>query len=190
MYRLIASLALACFALPAFAQLPACPAAPADPIPRDQARLAWVRPGAMTDGNVIAPTVVITYTVYERVGTTDTARCTTTNTSAGQTGLTDGAHTWVVTARIGSGLESAKSGSASKTIPPSTTTPAPPTNVTVASTRIDSDSWTCRDSSGAILSRHERQDKAQESCTNYALANLGTPYEMRPSGYRIQARAQ
>lgn len=186
MRLLAALLVLACPTL-AFGQ--ACPAAPADPVPRDQARLSWDRPGYYADGTVIGPAVGIIYTVYERVGTTDTVRCTTTAVTAGQSGLSDGAHAWVVTARVGTGPESAKSGSASKTIAPAPIVPpGPPTNVTVASTRIDPDSWTCRDESGAILTRHERQDKAQESCTNFALANLGVAYEMRPSGFRIVAR--
>lgn len=167
-------------------QAQTCPASPADPVPRDAARLSWTRPTTNTDGSAIAATTVLTYTVYERVGTTDTMRCTTTTVTAGQVGLAVGSHTWVVTARIGTGPESPKSNAATKTIPEAT--PGAPGNVTVASTRIDPDSWTCRDESGAILSRHERQDKAQESCTNYALASLGKPFEMRPSGYRIVAR--
>jgi len=166
-----------------------CPTPPADPVPRDQARLSWVRPTTNSDGSALAASVVLTYTLYERVGTTDTARCTTSAVTAGQTGLSDGAHTWVVTARVGTGPESVKSTAASKTIPPAPVVPpGPPTNITVASTRIDPDSWTCRDENGAVLSRHERQDKAQESCTNFAIANLGKTFEMRPSGFRIVAR--
>jgi hypothetical protein len=58
----------------------------------------------------------------------------------------------------------------------------------VLSTRIESAEWTCRDSAGAILSSHTRQDKAQESCTNRALAAPGVAFEIRPSGYRIVAQ--
>lgn len=67
-------------------------------------------------------------------------------------------------------------------------TPQQPTNIQITSTRIEPASWTCRDQSGAILSSHERPDKAQEACTNAALASVGTPFEMRASGYRIVAR--
>lgn len=81
---------------------------------------------------------------------------------------------------------SAFSGIATTTVAPPT--PQQPTSITITSTRIDPASWTCRDASGSILSSHERQDKAQESCTNYALASLGTAFEMRASGYRIVAR--
>ncbi|MGQ0836340.1 MAG: hypothetical protein ACT4O5_15750 [Gammaproteobacteria bacterium] len=59
----------------------------------------------------------------------------------------------------------------------------------VTSTRIDSASWTCRDTAGAILTSHERQDKAQEECTNRALKSPGTAFEIRPSGFRIVAVA-
>lgn len=67
-------------------------------------------------------------------------------------------------------------------------TPQQPTNITITSTRIGMSEWECIDAAGAVLSQHTRQDKAQESCTNYALANLGRAFEMRPSGYRIVAR--
>jgi hypothetical protein len=58
---------------------------------------------------------------------------------------------------------------------------------TITSTRIESASWTCRDASGAVLTTHERQDKAQEECTNRALKSPNTTFEMRPSGFRIVA---
>lgn len=178
-YLLAALAVLASFAAEA---QPACPAAPSVPVPRDQARLTWTAPTQYTDNTPIVAGTVLTFTVY-RDGT---ANCTTTGSVAGQLALTVGTHSWTVTARVGTGPESPQSASASKTIP--APTPGAPTGITVASTRIESDSWTCRDESGAILSRHERADKAQESCTNFALSSLGTPYEMRPSGYRIVAR--
>jgi hypothetical protein len=166
-----------------------CPVAPSSPVPRDQARITWQRPTHNTDGSTIPASTVFTYTLYRRTGSTDTAVCTTNGELAGQTGLAVGTHTWVVTARAGSGPESGKSAPGSKTVDaPPVPTPNPPGGITVASTRIDPDSWTCRDENGAILSRHERQDKAQESCTNFAIASLGKPYEMRPSGFRIVAR--
>lgn len=65
--------------------------------------------------------------------------------------------------------------------------PQQPTGITISSTRIEPASWTCRDQSGVILSSHERPDKAQEACTNFALASVGTPFELRSSGYRIVA---
>jgi hypothetical protein len=172
----------------AFAQLPTCPVAPSDPIPRDAARLTWVRPATYTDGSAIPTSTVFTYTLYERSGTLDTARCTTNGELAGQTALTVGTHTWLVTARVGAGPESVKSNPASKTVDPLPQVPNPPTNLTVTSTRIDAVEWTCRDATGAVLSGHTRQDKAQEACTNLALASLGTPFEIRPSGYRLVAR--
>jgi hypothetical protein len=180
--RLLAGL-LALVAFSAHAQT-TCPVAPADPVPRDQARITWTRPLSFTDGTAIAAATVLTYTVY-RDGV---ANCTTNGVLAGQTALPVGTHVFTVTARVGTGPESVASNSFSKTIPAPPQVPNPPTNVTVASTRIDPDSWTCRDSDGNILSRHERQDKAQESCTNFALASVGASFEMRPSGYRIVAR--
>jgi hypothetical protein len=44
---------------------------------------------------------------------------------------------------------------------------------TVTSTRIESAEWTCRDSSGAVLSSHTLADKAQEACSNLALPAPG-----------------
>lgn len=58
---------------------------------------------------------------------------------------------------------------------------------TLSSTRVEAAEWTCRDQSGAVLSSHTRQDKAQEACSNRALATPGAVFEMRPSGYRIAA---
>jgi hypothetical protein len=58
---------------------------------------------------------------------------------------------------------------------------------TVTSTRIESAEWTCLDYSGAVLSSRTRADKAQEACSNRALAAPGQVFEMRPSGYRITA---
>lgn len=155
-------------------------------MPADQARLNWVRPTSNTDGTVIAAATALTYTLYKRSGATDAAVCTTTAASAGQTNLAPGTHTWLVTARVGTGPESGKSNAASKTVDPPV--PNPPSNLTVTSTRIEAAEWTCRDATGAVLSSHVRQDKAQEACTNLALANVGLSYEMRPSGYRISAR--
>jgi hypothetical protein len=58
---------------------------------------------------------------------------------------------------------------------------------TVASMRIESAEWTCRDSPDAVLSSHTQADKAQEACSNRAFAAPGQVFEMRPSGYRIAA---
>ena len=95
-------------------------------------------------------------------------------------------NTYATAFNTGAAGNSAYSNTASTVVAPPT--PSTPTNITVTSTRIEPASWTCRDQAGAVLSSHERQDKAQESCTNYALANLGSAFEMRPSGYRIVAR--
>lgn len=58
---------------------------------------------------------------------------------------------------------------------------------TVTSTRIESAEWTCRDSSGAVLSIHTRADKLQEACNDHALGAPGQAFEMRPSGDGITA---
>jgi hypothetical protein len=129
---------------------------------------------------------VLTYTVYRRVGTgAFAAQCTTTSVGTALPNQPVGSVAYTATARIATGPESTQPSPFTKNI--TEPAPAPPSDITVASTRIDPDSWTCRDSGGAILSRHERADKAQESCTNFALANLGKPFEMRPSAYRIVA---
>lgn len=69
-------------------------------------------------------------------------------------------------------------------------TPEAPSNITVTSTRIGSAEFECLSGAGAVISRHTRQDKAEESCINQALANLGTAFEVRPSGYRWIAQAR
>lgn len=63
-----------------------------------------------------------------------------------------------------------------------------PAAAQITSTRIESASWTCRDTEGRVLSSHERQDKAMEACTNRALKSPGTKYEVRPSGFWIVAQ--
>lgn len=179
--RLIAALALLLVSFASYGQT--CPAGLPDPVPRDAVRLNWGAVTTYTDGSTIVGTV--TYTVYKRTGTTDAMVCTTTATNAGQTGLAVATHTYVVTARVGTGPESAKTAPASKDV--TAPTPNVPPNLTIASNRIDPAEWTCRDQSGAILSSHSRQDKAMEACVNLALARVGTPYEIRPSGYRLVA---
>lgn len=143
--RLFIALAALLLAGQSFAQN--CPVAPADPVPRDAVRLNWVRPTANTDGTAIPAATVITYSLYERSGTTDTVRCTTANVSAGQSGLTVGAHTWVVSAKVGTGPESAKSNTASKTI--QAPTPNPPANLTADPG--DLTAWTVVTTDGAIV---------------------------------------
>lgn len=164
---------LAQLPLPAFAQAPGT------------ATIACTPPTTNTNGTPITG-AVITYKFYH-----GTVQGTYPNVSPVQTScayvwpaLAAGTHYFTATATV-AGVESALSMSASKTILP---TPNPPTNITVTSTRIEPSSWTCRDVSGSVLTSHERADKAQESCTNFALASLGTPFEMRPSGFRIVAR--
>lgn len=81
---------------------------------------------------------------------------------------------------------SAFSSTAVTTVAPPT--PQQPTGITITSTRIGTADWECLDGAGAVLSQHVRQDKAFESCANRAYAALNTPFEIRPSGYRIVAR--
>jgi hypothetical protein len=185
-FAVIAALA----ALPVYAQtLPTCgPASTATPQPWNEARVSWTAPTTYANGQAFPTGTVLTYTVYRRVGATGTfgALCTTQATSTALASQPVGSVFYTATARIGAGVESTQGA------PPGNKTivdpaPSPPTGITVASTRMEPDSWTCRDQAGAILSRHERADKAQESCTNFALASIGTPFEMRSSGYRIVA---
>ena len=118
------------------AEAQTCPAAPADPIARDAARLNWAATTTWTQGGTIPVPPSVIYSVYELVGTTSTKRCETTALSAGQTGLSVGAHTWFVTAKhAGSSpslIESAMSNTASKTIAAPPLTPSPPLTFTVA----------------------------------------------------------
>ena len=126
-------LALALFATPVaplYAQT--CPAAPADPVPRDSLRARWVAPTTDTDGKAITGT--LTYTLYELVGATWTLRCVTTAVSAGQIGLAVGDHTYAVTAKTPTLVESARSNSATKTIPPAASTA--PTSFTLEGTIV------------------------------------------------------
>lgn len=180
--RLAAAVLLLLVPFAAFGQT--CPVGPPDPVADNAVRLNWSAVTTNTNGTPIVGTV--TYTVYKRVGTTDTVVCTTTATNAGQSNLAVGTHSYVVSARVGTGPESAKAGPVSKAV--AAPIPNEPPNLTIASTRIGPDSFTCRDAAGNVLTRHERQDKAQESCTNLAIANLGKPYDVIPSGYRIEAR--
>jgi hypothetical protein len=55
---------------------------------------------------------------------------------------------------------------------------------TVSWTRIESAEWTCRDSSGALLSSGTQAHNAHETCGNRALAAPGQVFEMSPIGYR------
>jgi hypothetical protein len=159
----------------------ACPAAPADPVPRDAARMSWQRPTLYTDSTAIPSTSVLTYTLYRRVGTVDTAMCTTNATGAGQYGLAVGTHTFVVSAREGAGAEGPKSNAASKTVaaPPS---PSAPLNLTIAATQVGGN-YTCRTAAGEVLTSHTTPHKAQESCTNQAVAHLGDEFRVQPDGY-------
>jgi hypothetical protein len=177
---LIAALA----ALPVYAQtLPTCgPASTATPQPWNEARVSWT-----------APT---TYTVYRRVGATGTfgALCTTQATSTALASQPVGSVFYTATARIGAGVESTQGA------PPGNKTivdpaPSPPTGITVASTRMEPYEWTCRDSSGVVITNHRSAVEAQTSCTNKAIESLlgGTArqsatFEMRPSGYRFVAQ--
>src|SRR5262245_46814691 len=96
-----------------------CPAAPPSPIARDALKLAWTAPTTDTDGKPLVGTV--TYSLYELVGTTWTQRCSTTSVTAGQLGLSVGSHTYAVTAKVPTLLESALSNTAVKAIPSAAT---------------------------------------------------------------------
>jgi hypothetical protein len=115
-----------------------CPAAPADPIPRDAVRLTLVPSTTWVEGGAIVGP--LTYTLYELVGTTWTQRCTTSAVAFGQTGLAVGAHTWAVTAKTQASqppnIESVRSPQASKTIPPAPLTPNAPITFTVEGTVV------------------------------------------------------
>lgn len=113
-----------------------CPTAPQTPS-RNTASLSWVRPTQNADGSALAANVPLTYTLYRRVGSTDTAVCTTNGTNAGQLNLAVGQHCWVVTAKTASSAESAKSNVACKTVVDPT--PGAPQNLTVAA---DATAWT------------------------------------------------
>jgi hypothetical protein len=178
--RFIASLALALIGFGAHAQT-TCPVPPADPIARDAARMTWQRPTLYTDNTAIPSTSVLTYTLYRRVGTVDTAICTTNATGAGQSGLAVGRHTFVVSAREGAGAESPKSNAASKTVaaPPP---PSAPLNLTIAATQVGGN-YTCRTAAGEVLTSHTTPHKAQEACTNQAVAHLGDEFRVQPDGY-------
>lgn len=164
----IATLLLLLAVLPCFAQ--------------GSATLTCTPPTTNTDGSAI--TQPISYKFYSGTiqGTYPDSRSVTACNLVWDA-LSEGTHYFVATAIVG-GVESVFSNSASKTI---AAQPAPtPTRVT--STRIEAAEWTCRDANGVILTSHTRQDKAQEECTNRALANPGVTYEIRPSGYRIIAQ--
>jgi hypothetical protein len=159
----------------------ACPAAPVDPVARDAARLSWQRPAIYTDNTAIPAAVVLTYTLYRRVGRVDTAVCTTAALSAGQVGLAVGTHTFVVSAREGAGAEGPRSNAASKTVaaPPS---PGAPLNLTIAATQVGGN-YTCRTATGEVLTSHTTPYKAQEACTNQAVAHVGDEFRVQPDGY-------
>jgi hypothetical protein len=150
------------------------------------AQLSWQAPTTNTDGSALSD--LAGFKVYWGQAQGSYTSSQTISSAAGLSytvgGLCDGTWYFVVTSVNAAQTESAYSNVASKTFAPSSGG-APPT---VTSTRIESAEWTCRDSSGAILTSHTRQDKAQESCTNRALAAPGTVFELRPSGYRIVAQ--
>lgn len=114
----------------------ACPAAPQTPS-RNTASLSWVRPTQNADGSALAANVPLTYTLYRRVGQTDTAVCTTNAVTAGQLNLAVGEHCWVVTAKTATSAESSKSNAACKTVVDPT--PGAPQSLTVAA---DATAWT------------------------------------------------
>jgi hypothetical protein len=189
--RVIVAAALLLASFAAHAQTTCGPASTVTPQPWNEVRLNWMAPTTLTNGQPIPSGTVLTYTVYRRSGTatTFTAICTTTASVTAIPNQPVGANTYTVTAKTATSAESGQAiPHANKTV--TEPAPNPPTSLTIASTRIEPDSWTCRDGAGLILTRHERQDKAQESCTNFALANVGVPFEMRPSGYRIVAAAR
>jgi hypothetical protein len=114
--------------------LPACaPLGTVTPIPWDEARLTWTLPTANTDGSALSPNTVIT-TVYRRTGTSGAfvAQCATSAGAVGASLLSQpvGAQNYVVTARVGTGPESAQSNVAIKNI---VVVPNPPTGLTVQS---------------------------------------------------------
>jgi hypothetical protein len=189
--RFIAVLLLLFVSTAAQSQLATCPALSiATPQPWNEARVTWTAPTTYENGQPLGSGVVLRYTVLRRTGTTGTftAICETTATSTSLSNQPLGQNFYTATARTNTSAQSAQATPDDKII----TEPAPsqPTNITVASTRIEQYEWTCRDDAGAVLTTHTRQDKAQESCTNLALANLGKSFEMRPSGYRIAASAR
>jgi hypothetical protein len=95
-------------------------------------------------------------------------------------------NTYATTFNTTAAGNSAFSNTAVTTVAPPT--PQPPASITITSTRIGTADWECLDGAGAVLSQHVRQDKAFESCANRAYAALNTPFEIRPSGYRIVAQ--
>jgi hypothetical protein len=145
------------------------------------ATLICTPPTQSTDGSPITGT--LSYKFY-RGTVLDTYPISQTATTCGTvfSGLTPGTHYFAATAIVG-GQESALSNVASKTL--LAQTPPPPVVQRVTSTRIEAAEWTCRDSAGLVLTSHTRADKAQEECTNRALASPGVAFEIRPSGYRI-----
>jgi len=172
--------------------LPTCaPASTVQPQPWNETRVAWVAPTtyATTPPTPLPAGAVLTYTVLRRTGTSGAfvAICQTTATGTALANQPIGQNFYTATARI-TGTDSVQAAPASKDIvePP----PSPPTNITVASTRIDPYEWTCRDSSGAVLTNHRSAVEAQTECTNRAVAALERVFEIRPSGYRIVARAR
>lgn len=144
-WLLLAASLLCLTSLPLHAQ-PACPAlGPVTGIARDGARISfdavtqWVPPPApavCTPALCDIPTPTqISYTVYERVGTTDNVVCTTVNLGTTLAALSVGVHTWLVDARTPKSTPpntpSAKAGPVSKTVDPAPTTPGLPGNLTV-----------------------------------------------------------
>lgn len=184
--RYLIALAAMLLAGPAFAQT--CPPlSTATPQPWNESRVKWTAPTTYTDGTAFVAGTVLTYTVYRKTGTAAfAALCTTTATSTSLSSQPTGTNTYTVTAKTMTSAESGQPTPASKDVtePPVST----PTNITVASTRIDQFEWTCRDSAGAVLTNHRSQVEAQTSCTNAALSHVGAAYEIRPSGYRITAK--
>lgn len=69
--------------------------------------------------------------------------------------------------------------------------PGAPSNLTITATQVGGSNWTCRSATGEILSSHTTPHKAQESCTNQALAHVGSEYRAQPDGYiRILAQVR
>ena len=161
--------------------------------------LTWNHPTTNTDGSPLALSDIANTAILRAAG------CTTAEVLAGVMtlvpapansvtlqGVPEG--TWCYGARTAAvnGNMSALSNIATATVdvpdPEPEPEPEPQPAAAFTSTRIESADWTCRDSSGAVLSSHQRQDKAMEACANRALAEPGAVFEIRPSGYRIVAQ--
>lgn len=162
--------------------------------------LSWTPPTENEDGTPL--TDLAGYRLYYGATSGDyTAQVDITDRTATSyivESLAPGTWYFALTAVNAAGAESAKSNEAMANVVAGETVPLAPTwNIppapsssaaTITSTRIDASEWTCRDSSGVVLSSHTREDKAFEACANRALAAPGTAFEIRPSGYRVIAQ--